>query len=180
MSVETNNIKKIILARLQDELVNVVTSNGYETQIKNVFTGLRRTNQIKEFPSVAFTFGRDIPESFDESGTFHIRNVELYIIGYLNADIDENNTGLLDDVILNFFDDIEKFIFRDSTIQDKSKVSSIYNLEDIDYISPPILEPTLTGIGTDKTTCMMIFNIHYKRENVGLLQNVGSFSNTAE
>lgn len=170
------SIRKQILSKLETELSLIKAVNGYNLTVRNVYNGIKSLDSEVDRPSIAFVFGGDDVETELESG--QIRTVDLILIGYVEAGLDNENTGKLSDVVENYFEDLYKFIYKDSSIN-SDYTSTLNEIEGIIEIRVINKNPYLSGFGTNKTTSAMILKIFYLEDNISELQNSGTFSNTS-
>lgn len=171
------SVRKQILQRLEADLSNIKTVNGYSTTIKNIYNGLKKSDAEVDYPSIAFAFDKDVIEE-EMEGVVTKRTADLLLFGYLQADLDQANEGKLAYKIENFNEDIEKFFYGNNNVPNEftttlNKIDGLLHLKIADKYSYP------SGLGINKTVTLTLLKFTYIVDNISEDENISTFNTTA-
>jgi len=172
-----SSIRKQILQRLETDLQNIKTVNGYSSTIKNVYNGLKKSDAEVDYPSIAFAFDKDVIEE-EWDGVVTKRTADMLLFGYLQADIDQSNEGKLAYKIENFNEDIEKFFYGNNNVPNEftttlNQIVGLTNFKIADKYSYP------SGLGINKTVTLTLLKFTYTVDNISEEENISTFNTTA-
>lgn len=123
-----NSFREEIISKLKTGLLDISTTNGYATTIKEASSKIMGINDAAQLPSAHFWFGGEGADVDNEDPRYEQLELELNLVVFIEVNTDISKSGLLTDQAEKIIKDISKYFYRDESIN-SSKVSQLHTIK---------------------------------------------------
>lgn len=136
--------RQVITKQLQEDMLKISVSNGYNTDVTNVRIGIINEKSMGIKPNLGLWSYED--EVIDQiMDTDVLRNLKFLVYGFIDITLDDS------DPLYKYASDMEKFLYStDNTYVD----DTLYNLTKLNF-----------GGVKNAGFFVIFFDIHYKQTN---------------